>query len=273
MERNYFDGMFMDDAISIIHKAIEKYEPRSIWVAYSGGRDSAIVLDIASKIFQHVNVMAIDTGLHADGWKDMVRDHVNNYNATLEFASRFGWDWYKTNVMEYGFGYTPMQHAVYYRMLKERAIQTHIQQHKQHRFDRIMYLTGVRRHESPKRMKSPLYTRKGARVTVNPIAKLDNEYSRRYHCLYLGWYSNPYYESVGSSGDCLCGWTNKNSVNDIEKHHPCIGAKLKHLEKASVGSGGWRYNERPAFTLTSDELSDDMPDDSLCVNCYRQRLI
>lgn len=270
-------SMLLDYSISCAIDTIKKnqieHNPIKTIVAYSGGRDSAIVLDIASQIVPRSNlqVMAIDTELACDGWKDMIMRHCSVYGLQPLFVTGDGFDWYADNVLDYGFGYTPNHHTVYYRQLKEKAIYTHLRHTKKAHYDRVLYLTGVRRAESANRRNRPLVIRHGSRVTCNPIAFFSDDEAMAYHKKNLSWYENPYYKTVGSSGDCLCGWTNKNSTHDVIKHHPKIGAKLATLEHNSIELDGWAYNGRPPVTF-NDNTDAGMPDDSLCSSCYSKTL-
>lgn len=270
---NYFDNYYFAESVAIITKAIETYKPRAVFVAYSGGKDSAIILDIAAKIFAHVYVMAIDTGLSHDNWRGLIEKHIAHYsNASLEVVSGGGFDWYRENVLDYGFGYTPNQHVIYYRMLKERAIKEHIQNNKLKYHDNIFYLTGVRRAESFKRLKTPDVMKVGVRISVNAIAHYSDVYAARYHALHLAHYENPFYSQIGNSGDCACNWTCKIKLDTLKKHSPLLGAKLEALSNESVESGGWQYGTKPPLLLPSAK-AETMPEDSLCISCYQKALI
>jgi len=272
---DFFRKYYLSESISIIEQAIEKYNPSNVFVAYSGGRDSAIALDIATKIFSHVQVMAIDTGLAHDKWRSIVERNVGQYkNTSLTIVEGLSWEWFSGNVLEYGFGYTPRQHSIYYRMLKERAINSLIQSSKTHYYDKIAFITGVRRAESTKRLKTPDVMCVGARVTINAIAHYDNLRAKEYHALNLPNYHNDCYSDIGNSGDCACNWTLGIKLADLEKTSPNLFEKMKALSDESLERGGWCYGTRPPRELAElDNRGEDMPNDSLCISCYSKRLI
>lgn len=261
-------GELLKDAIENVERAILEYLPHYVYIAYSGGRDSAALLDIIARLKPHnfAGVMAIDTGLSCDGWADMIRQHTAANNLPVDIVTGRGWAWYEQNVMDYGFGYTPNQHVIYYRMLKERAIHSHIAKHPKK--TRIMYLTGVRRDESIKRQNTPISMVYRRRITVNPLVNFTGAVIDRYLSTVAKWWNNPYYDTVGSSGDCLCGWTCKNSAQTIERVHPEIGGRLVSLSNRSVSAGLWPYGVR-GDKYDPPHGSDTMPPDSLCVNCSR----
>lgn len=132
-------------------------------------------------------------------------------NVDLAFTTRSdkhstkqnAFDWYSDNAINYGFPYTPMAHALLYRNLKERAINDYTRNKKgDGLYNRVVSFTGVRRAESRRRSNRDLVYRSGARITVNAIVDFTNRERDLYLSHFLPWYSNPYYATVGNSGDC-----------------------------------------------------------------------
>jgi 3'-phosphoadenosine 5'-phosphosulfate sulfotransferase (PAPS reductase)/FAD synthetase len=263
----------LTDTFGLLDFIAYHYDSPLIYVAYSGGSDSAVVLDIAAKWSRLRNIdikaMSIDTGLACDGWRDMVTRHCDAAGVSVDFCTGKGSDWYIENVGEYGFGYTPSAHTYYYRALKQDAIQAHVQSVKRHYHDRVVYLTGVRRAESRKRANAKWFIRHGARVTVNAIAGWGNIAKTNYLSIVAKWWSNPFYEVVGNSGDCQCGWVCKNSLADLSPY-PNLHEIIRVAQNKSLERGLNHYGER----LDSvDNGTSTMPDDSLCVNCHQPRLL
>lgn len=255
------------ETVELIDRAMAHWIPHKLFVAYSGGKDSAVALDIVNRLKykRYVGAMSIDTGISADGWLDMVSSHCAGLGVSLDIVRGGGFEWYEKNVKNYGFGYTEGHHTVYYRMLKQEAIRKHLKSVKGARRDRIVYVTGVRRSESAKRANTPLWYRSGSRITLNPLMHWGSDDVNQYLAHVAKWWNSPFYETVGTSGDCLCGWTCRQPAQHIKSVHPLIGGKLVDLENKVLADGLWRYDERPK---KSQQLpSDDMPNDSLCANC------
>lgn len=264
-------------AHKIIIGAVAEYNPSSVWVSYSGGKDSAVVLDLYAKLFNKLNVFVIDTQLASDGWITTVYNYLNTYkdsnNLTIRIYHGAGWEWYKKQTLQYGFGYTPSSHVLYFRMLKERAIMTHLREHKTKWSDRVVYLTGVRRSESTKRANTPETSRTGAKVIVNPIVDFSRDNVEHYLTTYCPSFYNPKYIEGRDSGlgeDCNCGWTNKVSTATLCRNSPSLGSQLRELEREVVDSGLWPYNSKPTdeWGLSDMIPTEEMPADSFCVNCY-----
>lgn len=261
-------GEKLTSAIQIIERAIDEHKPSSVYVAYSGGKDSAALLSLAVRSGFSDKAMSIDTGLGADGWLSMIEAHCRQWGVSLDITKGLGREWYTRNVLEYGFGYTPSHHVVYYRMLKQRAIERHLKSVKTHWRDRILYLTGVRRSESRNRQSREETYRHGARVTASPLLYWNDADVERWLRHVWPDYNNPFYELYGSSGDCYCGWTNRNKTSEFASRSPCLYEYLSQLEGHAVENGLWGYDQTPETQISLQ--SEDMPDDSLCRNCYTQ---
>lgn len=266
-------------ALKLYRSALEEHAPTRVYIAFSGGRDSAVVLDLFARYHREhphadrlppLAVMVIDTGLAADRWLAWTIEYCAPYRLRVDVAHGHGRDWYAANVAAHGFGYTPGQHAVYYRMLKQRAIERHLQSVKTGWRDRVLYLTGVRRAESLKRRSARPTYRHGARVTLNPLIDWQNAEVHAYHSRLLPFYDNPFYARYGASGDCFCGWTCANRVTDFSDS-PRLQKFLCSLDSDARKSHGYGYGERPD-RLDASPQSATMPEDSLCANCTQRAL-
>lgn len=259
-----------------IVESYKRNDKALMYVAYSGGSDSALVMDIAIRVCRHHNIslkaMSIDTGIACDGWHAMVQSHCDALSIDLEIVKgKHAENWYIESAGNFGFGYTPATHTVYYRMLKQDAIQKHIRETKRHHHDRIVYITGVRRAESVRRSKTETEIRHGCRVTLNAIAHWSDALKSEYLDRYCTWWRNTYYDVVGNSGDCQCNWTCANSLKDLEVY-PKLHGIVSEAERRSIASGLNRYGVR-LDEHTAMNAIDDMPVDSLCINCYQKKLL
>lgn len=246
---------------------LNMYQNSTIFAAFSGGSDSAVATDIYVRWCRSHNrqprIMCIDTGLSADTWRDdVIAACRNHWNVEPEFFFGAGWDWYEENVLDYGFAYTPSQHSIYYRMLKERAIDKAVRENKRKRKDRVVFVTGVRRAESARRARTPYHYRRGARVTLNAICEFTREQRDAYLRALL-----PDWTIEKKSSDCYCNWTRNDTVETIRSHSPRLAEKIEALECEATANGLWRYGERPQKRQSQVRSKDDMPEDSLCINC------
>ena len=173
-----------------------------------------------------------------------------------------GLDWYMENVRDFGFGYRIQHHAPYYQYLKRKAIEACVRDHKEHRLDRIAFITGVRRAESSYRAKRPILQRSGSRLTVNAIATyLDRDkipYLKR-----ATWYKGK------TTHDCLCNWHARFKLSELEGS--AAYEPICKLSKDMIDDGMWGYGQEPdSDWMVDDSTHDDMDSDSLCVDCLRQ---
>jgi len=251
----------------ILLSAIKQYKPSKILVSYSGGHDSATVLHLMDKIEIKFDVLTIDTGISTDGHITRIYNEVvNKLNKRLWIYSNNGAEWYKQQVLDNGFAYTPVIHTIYYRMLKERALMTALRDFKKHRTDNIMFVTGVRRAESVKRRHTPLISKSGSRIFCNLIAEFTDEDK---HSVMK---DNTWFKGK-TTEDCMCNWHCKYKLSHLEES-PQLHKYMANLESDMRDMGLWGYGEKPDPSLVQvGEIDDDeMPDDSLCVNCYTKTL-
>ena len=248
----------------IVDTAIAEYEPSKVFLSYSGGSDSAVVLHLSELCGYNFDVYTIDTGVSSQAHLQNIVELCQKLDKKLWIYSGAGLDWYIKNVREYGFGYTPSAHSVYYRSLKERAIRTTIRDFKTHHHDRIMFLTGVRRLESIKRRDTPLIRRSGSRVTVNPIAEFDD----RDKGLFIpSWWSGE------QTIDCMCNWHCKYTLADID--NPYLQQEIEKISGEHKNIGLWGYGEKPTNVLGvpahDNEKEHELPLDSWCISCINKK--
>jgi predicted phosphoadenosine phosphosulfate sulfurtransferase len=260
--------LLLEQAQARLDNVIRTHQPPFIWVAYSGGSDSACVIELMKNIIVNVpwGVMTIDTGLSSIGHIDRIVGDMSRANLPLEIFYGNGLTWYIENVMQYGYAYTPNQHVIYYRELKEVAIDDSVKSKKTKYHQKIVSITGVRRAESVKRSKTPIvnYSR-SARVTLNMIA----DYSEDDKAVILDnvdWYKGKLTQ------DCMCNWhRNYDEKSDMNSD---MSEAVSMLNAEMRSCGLWLYGEKPSreqLSIFSNVRSDiaDMPIDSFCSNCIR----
>lgn len=260
---------YIKQSQSRLDDAIKLHNPIFIWIAYSGGTDSACVVELCKHMdFRGIGwaVMTIDTGLSSTGHIDKVRADMKRAKLPLSIFTGEGLDWYIENVHQYGYAYTPNQHVIYYRMLKERAIEDSIKEVKTKYHQRVLNITGVRRQESFRRKNTPfIYHSRGARVTLNLIADYSDD-DKRYVLTGNDWYHGKFTE------DCMCNWhcryTNEDDMNSDMR------IAVQKTDELLSSCGLWTYGQKPnkeQISMFHDVRSDieTMPTDSLCSNCER----
>lgn len=232
--------------------------------AFSGGNDSAVACDILYRWCQSTGetsrLMSIDTGLASDSWREDVTEFaLRQWGTPPEFFLGEGFERYAKNVLTHGFPYTPSNHAIIYRLLKERAINKCVRKYKRSRLDRVVFVTGVRKDESHKRRNTPYKHKSGARVTLNIICEFTGDDVGQYLTVLL-----PGHQRKHHSQDCHCNWHCKDTVDTLS-HSPKLQAKIKQLEQQALDAGLWRYGGHPDDL--SAQQSNTMPDDSWCISC------
>jgi 3'-phosphoadenosine 5'-phosphosulfate sulfotransferase (PAPS reductase)/FAD synthetase len=252
-----------------IEQAQTEHHPHKWFVAYSGGSDSAVALQAMIELgyYEQLNmhIMTIDTGLSSCSHIERITQDI--IQATDEPPMIYrgkGLAWYLANVTDFGFGYTPGHHAPYYQYLKRAAIEQCVREHKESRFDRIAFVTGVRRVESPKRATTPLVMRSKSRVTVNAIATLD-DHDKMPFLERATWYQGKV------TRDCLCNWHCQYTLDDL-RDTPAY-EPIKQLSEDMRREGLWGYGEKPSEDWLIESKAEEMDSDSFCVSCMQLQLL
>ena len=255
------------EIIEHIELAQTEHNPRKWFVSYSGGTDSAVVLQamIEFGLYEKYNmdVFTIDTGIAGKGhlWR-VIQDVMRATGKPPIVYTGKGLKWYADNVRVFGFGYRYQHHAPYYQNLKRHAIEICQREYKQQRLDRIAFITGVRRAESTYRKNRPILQRNGSRLSVNAIVTLDDNDKRPY-LERATWYQGK------TTRDCMCNWHARFSLDDLKES----GAykPICQLSEDMKNDGMWAYGEEPQENwMIDDSVGEDMDEDSYCLECSRQ---
>ena len=135
-------------AHGIIQEAVEQYNPSHVFGLFSGGHDSLCACHIASQHPRFDGCIHINTGIGVKETREFVRGICQQYGWPLkEYHPP---DSFEDIVTEHGFP-GPGQHATMYIRLKERALRQIMREHGK-RSRKILFVTGVRRQESVRRM-------------------------------------------------------------------------------------------------------------------------
>lgn len=269
-------------ALDILTRAYEHWKPKWIFLLYSGGYDSVCSTHIgwawaASMMAMHgrTKVISIDTGVAADGWLEFVARTARSERWLHEVWSNPNPDFYYENCREFGFPYTKEMHwQIMYRNLKERAIDALRRAHKDARNDRCMLITGMRRAESRQRASTPEWLEDGAALWVSPLVDWTDRQVYEYRVA-RGFEPNPFYETVGGSGDCECNWGQFTDIDTLERYSPELAAKIRPIHEACLAKFGYGYGERGDNSGLLAERAGQMvlpgiePMMNLCASCER----
>lgn len=225
----------------MLDAAIRQYNPSHVFAGYSGGHDSLVSTHIAS---QHPRFSGV---FHANTTIGIAETRAH-MRATCQ---QFGWELkeyypprsYKEMCVQYGFP-GPGAHRYCYINLKERSIMSLLRDHKTHRKDRVMLVTGVRAAESERRVGNvEVVRRQGALVWVAPCIDFTDDDKESYineHNLPR----NPVVEQIGMSGECLCGAfanngkrTQHEEMAIIGEHFPETAALIAEIKSACEAAG------------------------------------
>lgn len=250
-------------ASEIIDRAYREHQPSHVFGMYSGGHDSLVSTHVAST-FAHFNrAVHINTTIGIAETRRAVRStsETLGWNLLELFPPRS----YRDICLEHGMP-GPGAHLYCYTRLKERCIEKLVRDHKRHRKDRIMIITGVRAHESKRRMGNveEVY-RRGAQVWVAPCIGLTSETKEAYiaeHRLPR----NPVVDEIGMSGECLCGsFAEPGEFQIVADAYPETGAEIREIQAACAVRGvhaqwGVRPQKVDRHTLP------------LCFNCEARKV-
>lgn len=254
----------------IIAEAME-CRPHSIFVGFSGGDDSLATAHWMMTNVPGCEVFHANTGIGIEATREFVRETCRKYDWPLtEIRAKedCGQD-YRSYVLRFGFP-GPAGHQMMYRRLKERCVEKLVRDRKQERLDKILIATGIRRDESLRRMGygDRVVNTKGAQLWVNPLYWWPKErvmaYIKEHHLE-----RNPVSESLGMSGECLCGaYAHPGEKALVRIVDPDTADYLDRLEEEVRAAGhNWGWEERPPSEPDRDTQTLDMFDMPFCVGC------
>lgn len=242
------------DGDKLLCDAIAEHDPSHVFALFSGGNDSTVLTSWA-KINFGAKIDAavfIDTGTALPGVREFVEAFcANRYLPLLVYEAG---DEYDRMVREHGFP-GPGSHRFAYVRLKERQIDRLVRDHKTHRTDRIMLLTGVRRAESTRRMGTTApVKRDGSQVWVAPLIDWTDDDMRAFREHHRMEQSDVA-ALIHRSGECNCGaYAAPGEREMLRSLYPDWWARrIGPLEEATGCLWGDRRNEpaEPAGPMCS----------------------
>jgi len=263
------------------------------YVAYSGGKDSGIVLDIVAKNYtdNFKGVIFVNTGIATQATIDFVKDYCNDHNYKLytlyphdvkrKKISKYGKIGdpftYENRILYHGF---PMSgsHNITMAELKFYPMRTFIGK-KIKNGERPAIISGVRKKESTRRNTRKSYSKyinsDGNVIFVCPLYFKSNDWVTKY------WIENdikrsPVYDTLHISGDCLCGcFAKKEELKLLQMFHPEVFAEIKRLEKLIKKKGTdeakkystWGNNKQTTIEVESQTTIES----AICSDCFFDR--
>ena len=220
---------------------------KDFYVAYSGGKDSGIVLDYVAKEFPKYfrGVLFINTGIGTDETLNFIKEYCKERKYPLHVVrpedvkrvrkTKVGNPGevysYEKLVLRYGF---PQQgfHTITMRHLKYFPMRKFIK-------DRIKdgekpcIVGGIRKNESKRRKmkwKKYLYN-DGKMWFVSPLFFKSNDWVYKYF-IENDIKRSPVYDTLHISGDCLCGcFAQSGELEALRMFHPEVYEKIRKIEK------------------------------------------
>jgi phosphoadenosine phosphosulfate reductase len=221
-------------AIGEIRSICEGYE--RVYVMFSGGRDSLVVLDLSLRALgrESVEALFIDTGIATPGLKEYVVETCRGYGVKLNIVGP-EYDFFRLVEVK---GFPMIRYRWCKEYLKVKPLKNFVDELRMRGLTFIL-VTGLRRDESWFKAKGQkLYDHPVLGVKVYaPIFEWSGEVVREYIRQH-GLRENPLYELYGKAYDCWC--TVYKSPADfalLAILHPDFFQKFVEVE-AKLRSGG-----------------------------------
>ena len=276
----------------IVQEAINSgYE--DFYVAYSGGKDSGIVLDLIAKEYPKYfrGVIFVDTGIATKATVDFVNDYCKKHNYPLDVLhptdvvrkkkspyGKIGEPFtFENLVLTFGFP-TAGGHRVTMGYIKWFPIRKFMK-NKIKSGEKACIIGGIRRKESKRRATRKSYKNyintDGNITFVLPLYYKSNDWVMRYF-IENDIKRSPVYETLHISGDCLCGcFAKKDELKLLEMFHPEVYAEIKRLEKLILEKGTDLAKENSNWgnlnTSTINVKAEDKVEAALCAECFFDR--
>jgi 3'-phosphoadenosine 5'-phosphosulfate sulfotransferase (PAPS reductase)/FAD synthetase len=260
------------ESLSIMERAVSEHDPSHVFGLMSGGHDSLCACHIASRHPSFTGIIHINTSIGIEGTRDFVRKTCAKYRWNLhEYHPPVD---YATIIKEYGFP-GPGMHWRMYQRLKERCLRNVLRDFRgKDRSQKIVFVSGVRRKESARRMisvgadaiKTGEKNPSPRIVWANPLINWDDTDKMDYMAAH-NLPTNEIAKKLCMSGECLCGaFAKPGELAEIKAVAPEAYEQIKALEQELEQSG----QKRCKWGAKPDEVYNYDPDQMmlpLCVDC------
>lgn len=250
------------------------HKPVAVYAAFSGGDTSLAIAHWMMNNVPGCRVFHANTGIGIEAAREFVRETCTKYGWPLDEVRAkedCGQD-YREMVLGHGFPGPAMHHRMYAR-LKERPVRLLVRRAKQNRLDKVMIATGIYKEESLIRMgygdRNINFV--GSQMWVNPFYWWPKQRFMDY-LAHHGIKRSPVAETLGMSGECLCGaHAHSGEKSLVRIVDPATADYLDQLEEEVRAAGhDWGWEERPPESKPEpDERQADlfMP---FCRNCEKR---
>lgn len=279
------------EARKILLSAIDQYAPVAIVGLFSGGGDSLCATHVAASVTTLTMVAHIDTETGIRQTRLFVEDQSDRWGWPLKvfkppMITHFGDGKKHPRVAVhpdaktafeaycYHFGFPgPAHHYMVYNRLKDRCVAQITRECKQRSQDKVLFVSGVRRSESKRRMgyACPVQV-EGARVWVAPMLFWEDADKERYMSQ-AGLEKSEVSKRLCISGECLCGcYASPGELAEIEHYYPESAAYLNGLATRLRAAGvkrcvwGAKPEDKPEAELEEPLFSIA----GLCWGCERK---
>lgn len=233
------------NAFEILRKSITEHDPVKIFACFSGGHDSLVsthlTMSQADRYDVPFEVLHINTGIGLETTRRFARQTCEDFGwPLLELHAKddCGQD-YEEIVREHGFP-GPAMHIRMYNRLKERCIELALRKAKEgySRMRRALFVTGIRAEESQIRAGyNRVESKVKAQIWVNPCYRWTGQdcydYQQRHDLP-----TNPVYDVIGMSGECLCGaYAHQGELDLVRMVEPETADRIERLNAETTEAG------------------------------------
>lgn len=244
-----------DEAGAILRDALGRApRPSRVVALFSGGHDSLCAAHVvASVLGGPVECVHVDTGIGVPATREFVRETCRRFGWPLTVLTpppfaparqkrKSGIDYdnlpaYEAVVLHYGFP-GAYGHTLVYNRLKERCLRQLERDIEASPRRPVLYVTGVRKQESRRRMGHIVaLQREGRRTWCAPLTNWSRDERDAYHAAEV-LPRNPVVARLCMSGECLCGaYGSPGELAEIAFHYPEVAAYIRSLEARARAAG------------------------------------
>jgi 3'-phosphoadenosine 5'-phosphosulfate sulfotransferase (PAPS reductase)/FAD synthetase len=218
-------------AVACIDSAVREHSLTAVYALFSGGHDSLSSTLVASQHESFVGAVHINTGIGVEQTRDFVRETCATNGWSLEEVKAPEGLYEELVLTRGGFPYGSQSHNAMLYYLKQKPLAAWF---KGIKGVRVGFVTGIRRHESVRRMGAGISVPvrpDGRKVWISPILDWSSVDCGRL-IAHRGLARNPVVDLLHRSGECLCGaLAREREIHEIAAWFPEIAQRINALER------------------------------------------